>query len=194
MDRPRGRGRGRGDRGGDRGGFRGRGQRGGGPPPPRGASPGPGRGSSGFSRGRGGPPQVQIFAPDTIARLDSRSTDRELDTLMSRFRNLSTSVPDRVVRPGYGKRGSAITLRANFFTLKYPKNCILYDYPIEINPEVKTAESRLRRRLFDLFESSQEVAPFLGEIAHDSSQRIIAKRLLPDDFSVSIAFCTSFFF
>ncbi|KAL5522335.1 hypothetical protein ACEPAF_2192 [Sanghuangporus sanghuang] len=182
MDNQRGRGRGRGDRGGPRG----RGQRGGGPPP-RGASPS-GRGSSGFTRGRGGPPQVQIFAPGTPARLDSRSTDRDLDSLISRFKNLSTSVPDRVVRPGFGKRGNAITLRANYFALKYPKDCVLYDYPIGITPPVKTELRRFRKRLFDLFEASSEVSPYLGGIAHDRVQRLIAREPLPEDFSVSVQF------
>ena len=179
------RGRGRGGRGGDRGGSRGRGQPRGGPPP-RGASPS-GRGSSGF-RGRGGPPQVQVFAPGAPARLDSRTSERDLDDLMSRYRNISTSVPDRVVRPGFGKRGTAITLRANYFALKYPKNSIIYDYPIEITPNVKTEERRLRKRLFDLFEGSAEVSPYLGGIAHDSVQRLISRAPLPEDFSVEVQF------
>ncbi|KAL5479122.1 hypothetical protein ACEPAI_2410 [Sanghuangporus weigelae] len=111
----------------------------GGGPLPRGASPS-GRGSSGFTRGRSGPPQ-----------------------------NISASSPDRVVRPGFGKRGNAITLRANYFALKYSKDCVLYDYPIEITPPVKTELRRLRKRLFDLFEGSSEVSPYLGGIAHDGS-------------------------
>ena len=179
----RGRGRGRGDRGG----FRGRG--GGGP---RGGGPPRGGSQSSFGRGRGGrgggSAPVQVFAPDKPAQPDARLNERELTALVSRFKNLSASVPDRVIRPGFGKRGTAVTLRANFFALKYPKNCVLYDYPVEITPPTEDKEKRLWRRLFDLFESSREVAPYLQGIAHDRVQRLIAKQALPDGFSVSVPF------
>ena len=87
------------------------------------------------------------------------------------------------MRQGFGKRGSPVTLRANFFPLKYPKNAALYDYPIEISPPVKLEEKRTRKRLFALFEDSPAVSPFLNGIAHDGAQRIIAVRALPSDFS-----------
>ncbi|THH04985.1 hypothetical protein EW145_g5129 [Phellinidium pouzarii] len=188
MDNPRGRGRGQ---------SRGRGA----PPSQRGASPShyPGgapsetsRGSSqgprGFGgRGRGGMP-TQVFEPNTPAQPASHLSDKELNALVARFKSLSTSVPNRVMRPGFGKRGTAVTLRANFFALKYPKNVVLYDYAIEITPAVKTEEKRLRKRLFDLLDGSQEFAPYLHDIAHDRMQRLISKRVLPADFSVAVPF------
>ncbi|KAH8109404.1 hypothetical protein DFH11DRAFT_1548366 [Phellopilus nigrolimitatus] len=150
MDDSRGRGRGRGERG-QRGRGVSPGQRGGSPmyrggrgDSPSGSS---GRGSpagfrggggGGGGRGRGGP--VQIFSPNAPAQPDARLSDKEQNALIASFKSLSTSVPDRVVRPGFGKRGAAITLRANFFALKYPKNVVLYDYAIEIKPAVKTEE------------------------------------------------------
>ena len=135
--------------------------------------------------GRGGAP-VQIFKGDVPAQLDASVSVQEQNALIAHIKKLSTA--DRVVRPGFGKSGTAITLRANFFALKYPKNAVLYDYPIEINPSVKAEEKRLRKRLFDLFEGAQEVAPYLPGIAHDRMQRIISHRRLPPDFSARIAF------
>ncbi|KAI5118505.1 hypothetical protein M0805_004005 [Coniferiporia weirii] len=188
----RGRGRGRGDRGQSRARGVSPGQRGGSPAySGRGESPsGSGRGSfsgPGFGRGRGGA-SVQIFESGTPAQPDNQLSDRELGALVARFKSLTTSVPDRVMRPGFGKRGAPITLRANFFALKYPKNVVLYEYAIEITPSVKAEEKRLRKRLFDLLESSQDLAPYLHDTAHDRMQRLISKRLLPTDFSVSIPF------
>lgn len=179
MDRGgRGRGRGGYDRGRGGSGSRGRG------------SPSPGRGSSpefGRGRGRGGPPSVRVFSPGP-AQLNPR-IEQEAEALAAQLKNTSLSDKNRVVRQGYGKRGTAVSLRANFFPLKYPKDCKLYDYPIEINPPVKLEEKRTRKRLFSLFEASPAVLPFLKGIAHDGAQRIIAMRELPPDFSpVSITY------
>lgn len=186
-----GRGRGRGDRG-----QRGRGaspsMRGarsdsastgsrGSVPPMRGSFSGGGRGG-----GRGGAP-IQIFEGSSV-QPDPRLADKEMNSLISRFKTLSTAVPDRVIRPGFGKQGAVIALRANFFALKYPKDMVLYDYPLKIEPNVKAEEKRLRKRLFDLFEGTPEIAPYLQGIAHDRMQRIIAHRPLPPDFSARIAF------
>lgn len=173
----RGRGSNRGGRG--RGGQGGRGEQGG-----RG-----GQGGRGAQGGRGGGRvPIQIFQRELPSHADVRLSNKEQNALVSRFKTLSTSVADRVVRPGFGKEGTVIALRANFFALNYPKNMVLYDYPIEIEPSVKQGEKRLRKRLFDLFESAQEVAPLLHGLAHDRMQRIISQAPLPQDFSTSVAF------
>ena len=178
MDRGgRGRGRGGYDRG--RGGSRGRGS----PSPARGSSPEYGRGG----RGRGGPAPVQVFSPGP-ARSDAQ-LDKEAEALAAQLKKTSLSDQNRVVRQGYGKKGTVVAVRANFFPLKYPKNAVLYDYPIEIEPPVKLEEKRTRKRLFALFEQSPAVSPFIKGIAHDGAQRIVAMRELPPDFSpVSITY------
>lgn len=205
MDRGQGRG-GRGGRGQGRGGRGGQGQgggRGGPPHAPRMDSPSvsvSSTGSSGFGGGRGrgggGPPgrgggrggPIQIFAAGRPAQPDARLAPRELDALTSRFRQLTTSVPDRVVRPGFGKQGAAITLRANFFALKYPKNLVLYDYAVKFTPEVQTKEKRTLKRLFDLLESTTQFSPFLADIAHDRTQKLISRRRLPANLAINIPF------
>lgn len=160
------------------GGGQGRGGRG-----YRGDAPG-GRGGGPPRGGRGGP--VQIFADQRPAALESRFSAKEQDELVARFQRLSPSTPTRVIRPGFGKQGDPIVLRANFFALKYPKNVVLYDYDIKFTPSVKNEERRLRKRILELLESSPEFAPYLHEIAHDRSQRLISRRLLPDDLSVPV--------
>lgn len=207
MDRGQGRG-GRGGRGQGRGGRGGQGQgggRGGPPHAPRMDSPsvsvsstgssgfgggrgrgggGGGGGHPGRGGGRGGP--IQIFAAGRPAQPDARLAPRELDALTSKFRQLTTSVPDRVVRPGFGKQGAAITLRANFFALKYPKNLVLYDYAVKFTPEVQTKEKRTLKRLFELLESTSQFAPFLSDIAHDRTQRLISRRRLPTNLAETL--------
>ena len=125
-----------------------------------------------------------------MARVDSRMA-KQADDLAAAMQKLDISKkqPGRVVRRGYGKNGTEVAVYANFFKLNFPDNAVLWDYPIEIKPPVKLEEKRLRKRLFALFDESPAVAPFLGGIAHDSAQRIIAVRQLPPNFSpVTIEF------
>ncbi|KAH8109367.1 Piwi-domain-containing protein [Phellopilus nigrolimitatus] len=74
--------------------------------------------------------------------------------------------------------GTAITVRANFFPLKYPKDLDLYDYTVDISPA----------RLFELLESTQEAAPYLDGMVYDGMQRLISRRRLPVGFSIRIPF------
>lgn len=171
------RGRGRGQSRGRGSGFNSRGTS---PTSSRSVSPSAGRG-----RGRGGSFSISIYNPGP-ARVDPRINDRDMDALISGFKKLDTK--DRVIRPGFGKRGTNVTLRANFFALNYPKNVVLYDHPLKIEPEVEQKEKRLRARLFELFEQSPVVKPYLDGIAHDKMQRLIAIRPLPKDFSATIDF------
>ena len=183
----RGRGRGRGGPRGDRGHSRGRGSS----LASRGSSPGSGssRGSSPtMGRGRGRGASISVFNPGP-AQIDSRLGDKDMDTLISALKKLSTS--DRIVRPGFGQKGTNVTLRANFFEMSYPKNIILYDHPLVIDPEVKSIEKRLRTRLFELFEQNSALRPYLHGIAHDKMKRLIAVRPLPDDLSVTIDYFES---
>ncbi|KAH8115128.1 Piwi-domain-containing protein [Phellopilus nigrolimitatus] len=69
--------------------------------------------------------------------------------------------------PGFGKCNAAIAVRANFFALKYPKDVVLYDYPVVIAPNV--------------------VAPYLHEIAHDWTQRLVSRSCLTADFSATVS-------
>ncbi len=126
-------------------------------------------------------------APSTVdARLAS---DADLTALTNGFRNLSATSTPRVLRPGFGRAGTKISLRANFFAVKYPKNLVLYDYPITIRPEVATTERRTRKRIMQLLEQSREWTPYVDSTANDGAQRIITKKRFPDEpFAITITY------
>ncbi len=186
--RGRGRGRGRGGPGSDvsstssRGGPAG--GRGGGPPGGFRGGPG-GRGGGGPPGGfrpRGGPPPT-VFAAGTPATPGSHLTD--LDNLVNSFRNLQVT-PESPLRPGYGTAGRPISLRANFFSLRLPKKMLLYDYEVKITPD--DVRGPRKTLIFELLEGSSECAPYASFIAHDSSQRIVSTRQLPQPLQVTITY------
>ncbi|KAG1727431.1 Piwi domain-containing protein [Suillus lakei] len=156
---------------------------------------GPRGGASGFSGGRGsgsrggygggsrgGVPGDLIFRGP--ASVDQRLAT--LDQLVSSFNKL-TFEPERPHRPGFGTFGRPITLRANFFPVKLSKGPI-YDYHVEITPS--TDIKRIRARLFELLEQSsqqgwKQFAPF---VAHDSSQRLVSAKRLPQPLDVQVQY------
>lgn len=180
----RGRGRGSDNRGGPpRGGGAprgGGGDRGGGPPrggfdrggPPRG-------GGGGF---RGGPPG--IFQANIPAQVDARITTS--DQLVASFKKLAVS-NEMPLRPGYGKLGREITLRANFFAIKVPKTPI-YDYSVDITPKTEVKSLSMRSRAFQLLEQTPEMAPHRGYIAHDKGMRLVSAKKLPQPFNLQFKY------
>lgn len=163
---------------------------------PRGSYPGgPRGGAGGFSGGRGsstrggygggsrgGVPGDLIFRGP--ASVDQRLAT--LDELVSSFNKLTFN-PERPHRPGFGTLGRQITLRANFFPIKLPKGPI-YDYHVEITPS--TDIKRIRARLFKLLEQSnqQDWEQFVPFIAHDSSQRLVSAKKLPQPLDVQVQY------
>ena len=95
---------------------------------------------------------------------------------------LQTELP---LRPGYGALGRPITLRANFFPVKLPKQPF-YDYNVEITP--KTDINRLKKRIFFLLEQSPLCLPYTGYIAHDRSMRLVSARELPQPLEIQVPF------
>ncbi|KAG1898378.1 Piwi domain-containing protein [Suillus fuscotomentosus] len=163
---------------------------------PRGSYPGgPRGGAGGFSGGRGsstrggygggsrgGVPGDLIFRGP--ASVDQRLAT--LDELVSSFNKLTFN-PERPHRPGFGTLGRQITLRANFFPIKLPKGPI-YDYHVEITPS--TDIKRIRARLFKLLEQSNQQGweQFVPFIAHDSSQRLVSAKKLPQPLDVQVQY------
>lgn len=165
--------------GGDRGGAAPRGggfDRGG---PPRGGSGFVPRGGGG---GRGGPPG--IFQANVPAHIDPRISTS--DQLVTAFKKLAVST-EMPLRPGYGKMGREITLRANFFAIKVPKKPI-YDYNVEITPKTEVKSQSMRSRAFQLLEQSPEIAPHLGYIAHDKGARLVSAKELPQPLNLQFKY------
>ncbi|KAG2034653.1 Piwi domain-containing protein [Suillus americanus] len=157
--------------------------------------PGGPRGGAGFSGGRGsgtrggygggsrgGVPGDLIFRGP--ASVDQRLAT--LDQLVSSFNKLTFN-PERPHRPGFGTLGGQITLRANFFPVKLPKGPI-YDYHLEITPS--TDIKRIRARLFELLEQSDQEGwkEFVPFISHDSSQKLVSKKRLPQPLDVQVQY------
>ena len=179
----------------DRGGHRGRGQpRGGGGPPGGFQGGGRGRGGGrgqgfggqggrgGGGGGKGGPPA--IFSGNVPAQVPARLSGPDLQNLINSFKSV-TIRPDRPLRPGWGTAGNAITLRANFFAVRVPKEPI-YDYVVQISPS--TDINRIKARLFDLMERSPLFQQHVSYTAHDRSQRLVSGRPLPQPLDVQVPY------
>ncbi|KAF7305402.1 Argonaute-like protein [Mycena chlorophos] len=172
------RGGGRGD--GGRGGY----QRGGG---------GGGGGGGGFrGGGRGGfDTGPVIFREGVPAALPARLSDTNHNALIQSFSSAKHD-PARPLRPGYGTKGTPITLRANFFPVRLPKGPI-FSYAMEVVPTGPVPVSpqkvkALRERIFFLLEQHPQVKPLLGHVAHDRSTRLVSARKLPQPLSIAVPF------
>ncbi|KIO06004.1 hypothetical protein M404DRAFT_999229 [Pisolithus tinctorius Marx 270] len=186
-----------GNRGGGPGGGGFSGNRGGGPggggfrggPPDRGAFRGGyAQGGGGQQRGPGGGPTGAGAPGDRIfgspAPVDQRL--QTSDALVQVLKKLPYS-PERPHRPGFGTLGTPITVRANFFAVKFKKQFI-YDYAVEITPDKFL--KRKRARLFTLLEQSKhpqwrEFVPF---IVHDKSAKLVSAKELPPSLEVPVVF------
>ena len=118
-----------------------------------------------------------IFTPDTPSDVDPRLIS-EGDQLVKRFSSLKVKSDegDLPLRPGYGKEGEAIKVRANHFAIKVPKRPI-YEYNISIQPETKI--KRIRKRLLQILEDAPEYRPYKNDVAHDWSEKLVAAKILP---------------
>ncbi|THU88586.1 argonaute-like protein [Dendrothele bispora CBS 962.96] len=174
--------------GGGRGGgdFRGGGGRGGGDFRGGGVRGGPGRG--GAPRGQGG-----IFVPSGAspgsAAVDKRLTDGSQDALVTSFRQLSLHHNDLPLRPGFGKEGTPVNLRANFFPVKVSKGPF-FEYDVQISPVAGTANRRVKRRIFQLAELTPDWTSkgLKGLVAHDHSSKLIAARKLTQPLSIRVIY------
>src|SRR5262249_45980197 len=120
---------------------------------------------------------------------DSRLTDNSQDALVRSLHSLSLHPNDIPIRPGWGNSGQPIKLRTNFFPVKVPRDP-LFEYDVTISPQSGTALKRIRRRIFQLAESSREWAAsgLRGQVAHDHSSKLISARELPQPLVVVVPF------
>ncbi|KAJ7152962.1 argonaute-like protein [Mycena filopes] len=118
-----------------------------------------------------------------VALLAAARADHH-DQLIKSFSSLKPD-PDRPLRPAYGTRGTAITLRTNFFAVRLPATPI-FDYTVGITPEMKG--KGMKARLFFLLEQSDVCRPLLRYIAHDADGRLVSARRLPQPLNISVPF------
>jgi eukaryotic translation initiation factor 2C len=85
--------------------------------------------------------------------------------------------------------GKPIKLRTNFFPIRVPKGP-LHEYDISISPQQGLASRRVKRRIFQLAENTQDWASngLKDSVAHDSSAKMIAAIKLPQPLTINVPF------
>ncbi|THH12645.1 hypothetical protein EW146_g7502 [Bondarzewia mesenterica] len=129
-----------------------------------------------------------VFAAGQLANIDAR-LDASQDQLIASFRSLSIASNDIPLRPDYGKTGTQIKLRTNFFPVRVPKGP-LYEYDISITPAQGTNNRRVKRRIFHLAEATADWLEhgLRGRVAHDHSSKLIAANQLPQPLTIEVPF------
>lgn len=127
----------------------------------------------------------RVFSPGGPSDIDSRLRDNTQDTIVASLKSLSLQDKDLPVRPDFGKIGTPIKLRANFFPVKVPKEP-LYEYDVTITPAAGTAARRVKRRIFQLAEQTSDWTRggLKGLVAHDHASKLIAAKELPQPLIV----------
>jgi eukaryotic translation initiation factor 2C len=129
-----------------------------------------------------------IFAADRPAVVDARLTDNSQDQLVASFQSLAIRDNDLPPRPDFGKVGTPVKLRANFFPVKVPKGP-LYEYDVAISPTPGTAR-RVKRRIFKLAEQTAKwvQAGLTGNVAHDHASKLIAAKKLTMPLTITLLY------
>ncbi|KAF2491439.1 putative RNA interference and gene silencing protein [Lophium mytilinum] len=169
-----GRGTGRGDRGGYRG----------------------GRGAGGAGRGGGdrGPVQeeVQIYVPpDKIIPAPNTHVAQVEDAIQK-----SAGGPDALAaltmtegfphRPGYGTRGTPVTLWANYVEMVPPPELTLYRYDMAVSP---SAAGKKLTQIVRLLLETETMAQFRSDVITDFKSTLLSRRkLASDDFIVRVRY------
>jgi len=132
---------------------------------------------------------ISIFQLGAPANIDARIADNSDQALVASLQGLKIKSDDIPIRPGFGKEGKAIKLRANFFPVELPKGP-LYEYDVSINPTSNTANRRVKKRIFQLAEQSPNWANFglRGAVAHDHSSKLISSKLLQQPLTITIPY------
>lgn len=102
---------------------------------------------------------------------------------------LEPTGPELPARPGYGTVGKQISMRANFFPVKVPK-IPLYEYDVAITPKAKELAKRIKKRIFELAEQTQDwtARGLKGKVAHDSSAKLISSTQLEQPLAINILY------
>jgi eukaryotic translation initiation factor 2C len=74
-------------------------------------------------------------------------------------------------------------VRANFFTIRLPKNPI-YDYKVKMTPN--PTNRGVKERIFRLMEQHPKISPLARFIAHDKGERLVSARELEQPLEVTI--------
>lgn len=127
-----------------------------------------------------------IYAPPGhTAEIDARLRDNSQDEMLARFKDIDIGATDFPLRPDYGTEGRAVTLRTNYYSMSIPGP--FYEYEVVIAPTTST--KRVKRRIFELAEDTQDwKATLAGSVAHDHSAKLVARKELPQPLTIRVPF------
>ncbi|KZT65518.1 Piwi-domain-containing protein [Daedalea quercina L-15889] len=141
--------------------------------------------SGGFvprSRGRGGQPDAsQLFAADDPAIADARLASH--NDLLEGFAAIKSG-PELPLPPPSGTLGTDILLRTNLLPTNFDVKTY-FDYELKLQP-AKGLVAERKAQALSLLEAHSDFAPFVGQVAHDGSQRLISVAKLPDPFAIIV--------
>jgi eukaryotic translation initiation factor 2C len=85
--------------------------------------------------------------------------------------------------------GKSIKLRTNFFPIRVPKGP-LHEYDISITPPQGLSSRRIKRRIFQLAEGTQDwtSSGLKDRVAHDSSAKMVAANILPQPLIINVPY------
>jgi len=131
-----------------------------------------------------------IFAPQGVSSaIDDRLAGNSQDVLVQSFQSLSLKPQDLPVRPGFGIKGTPVKLRANYFPVRIPRSDI-FEYEVVISPAAGTAARRVKRRIFQLAEQTNDwtTKGLRGFVAHDHAAKLIAAKQLVQPLTIDIVY------
>lgn len=140
--------------------------------------------------GRGGAAVQVYLRPDGVPTPDSRVTKVEdavqkaiKDPLSLQKLRLDSNLPHR---PGYGTRGTPVTLWANYVEMVPDLKLILFRYDISVSPE---ATGKKRTQVVRLFLETPEMVPIKSDVVTDFKSTLVSRqKLQKDDLVVELQY------
>ena len=146
------------------------------------------------TQGHGGPPPLSRASSGSVSHVGYGSGQpgrhhiqgQDQAVLVDHLSRLSiSSAPGEVaIRPGYGTKGNTIAVYANLFVMKYP-SFVLYDYVIDIKPDVKD-KSREHQRIFEALENTTGFQGIAKTAVHDGACRLVSGKKLPNTLTIMV--------
>ncbi|KIJ60908.1 hypothetical protein HYDPIDRAFT_31786 [Hydnomerulius pinastri MD-312] len=131
---------------------------------------------------------------DQPAVLDVRIADDSDKAIVAQFDPSGVGADGMPLRPDFGTKGKEITLRANYFPVRIQGT--IYQYKVAVTcttapPAEQTKVTRtVKRRVFQLAEQTEDwkQAGMSNCVAHDSAEKLIAARELPQPLTIHVRF------
>lgn len=122
--------------------------------------------------------------PSTIDQRLTRDSQNDLVNALQAL-TISPESSELPVRPGWGKNGTQIQLRSNFFPVKFSGG-LFEEYDVKITPAVSV--KRVKKRIFELLDAHPDYQRYRVACAHDYSAKLYAAKKLPQPLSFELQY------